>query len=151
MGGVTISNGPCWSPDGGTFYFTDSAAKIVSAFDYDLETGTLSNRRVFADTSTYPGVPDGATVDAEGFYWMAICGAGMILRLGPDGAVVREIPIPTALTVSSVMFGGADLDRLFVTSIGESSLGLDTGSEGGGLFVIDGLGVRGLPEPRFAG
>ena len=91
------------------------------------------------------GLPDGATVDAEGGYWLAAVRGGRIYRFAPDGKLdlTIDMPIPTP---TKPMFGGPNLDRLFVTSIG-------TGGEplAGGLFAIDGLGFRGLAEPRFAG
>ena len=74
---VGVSNGPCWSPDGRTFYFSDSMAQIIWAFDFDDSTGALHNKRVFNDTRDH-GYPDGATVDAEGFVWM--CALGRCLR-----------------------------------------------------------------------
>lgn len=148
----TITNGPCWSPDGGTFYLSDSLPKAIYAYDYDVATGTVSNRRKFADTTAYGGIPDGATVDADGRIWVAVCGGGKIVAYLPDGSVDRVIDVPTPF-VSSVMFGGADLDELYFTSIDGSVLGmgLPQDADGGGLFVIKGMGVRGLPERRFAG
>ncbi len=70
QGEVGVSNGPCWSPDNRTFYFTDSMAQIIWAYDFDLDAGTLSNRRVLNDTKDF-GYPDGATVDRDGFIWSA--------------------------------------------------------------------------------
>ncbi|MES2262704.1 MAG: SMP-30/gluconolactonase/LRE family protein [Pseudomonadota bacterium] len=148
----TITNGPCWSPDGGTFYFSDSLPKIIYAYDYDVATGAVFNRRKFADTSVYGGIPDGATVDADGRIWVTVCGGGKIVAYLPDGGVDRVIDVPTPF-VTSVMFGGVNLDELYFTSIDASVLGmgLPQDADGGGLFVIKGLGVRGLPERRFAG
>jgi sugar lactone lactonase YvrE len=147
-----ITNGPCWSPDDRTFYFADSLAKTIYAYDYDLQTGELSNRRQFADTSEYPGIPDGATVDTDGNLWVAMCGAGVVVCYASDGRVLKTIEMPVAW-VTSVAFGGAGLDRLFVTSIDGAQLGIECSDadEGGSLYVVDGLGCRGLPEPRFAG
>lgn len=145
--GFTIANGPCWSPGGATFYCADSIAKRIYAYDYDGTTGTTANRRVFAETEALGGIPDGATVDADGNVWMAMCGAGKIVCFAPAGTVVRSIDMPTAW-VSSVMFGGTRLDRLYVTSLDSSVVGIP-GDEGCGyLYVIDGLGATGLPEPR---
>lgn len=148
--GITIANGPCWSPDGNTFYHADSVPKTIYAYDYDLDSGTVSNKRVFASTAQLGGIPDGATVDAEGFLWTAICEGGIVARFSPDGVLDRTVALPTTM-VSSVMFGGPDLDRLFVTSIDPRTFGGEAEDGGGALYVIDGLGIRGLPEPRFAG
>jgi L-arabinonolactonase len=152
--GFSITNGPCWSPDGATFYWADSVPKNIYAYDYDMAAGTVANRRVFANTEALSGIPDGATVDTEGRVWSAICGGGLIACFAPSGALLRKVEMPTKF-VSSVMFGGANLDRLFVTSINIASLPFETGGTadelGGELFVVDGLGARGLPETRYKG
>jgi sugar lactone lactonase YvrE len=148
--GIHFSNSPCWSPDGQTFYFSDSWLKTTYAYDYDIETGATSNRRSFVNTSELGGLPDGATVDARGFYWVAVYGAGKIAAYRPDGTLARTVDMPVKL-VSSVMFGGSELDRLFVTTIEHGALGEPAEEGAGDLFVIDGLGARGRPEHRFAG
>lgn len=147
---ITFSNGPCWSPDGGTFYFADSWRRTVFTYDYDLAAGTVSNRRAFADTAPLGGLPDGATVDAQGLYWTAVYQAGKIAAFRPDGSLEHTINMPVKL-VSSVMFGGPELDRLFVTTIAHGAMGEPVESGAGALYVIDDLGARGLPEYRYAG
>ena len=147
-GPIHIPNGPCWSPDGGTFYFSDSGLRTVFAYDYDLAAGAVANRRVFADTSALGGIPDGATIDSQGRYWVAICLAGKIACYRPDGAIERIIEVPVKMP-GSVMFGGPDLDRLYVTSLNAGALGQPASEDDGGLFVIDGLGATGRPEQRF--
>ena len=149
-GPIHIPNGPCWSPDGATFYFADSVKRTVFAYDYDLDTGAATNRRVFADTSALGGIPDGATVDAEGRYWVAVCLGGKIACYLPDGTLERTIDMPVRMP-GSVMFGGPDLDRLYVTSLDAGNLGQTGSPDDGGLFVIEGLGATGRPEARFAG
>ena len=149
-GPIHIPNGPCWSPDGGTFYFADSIKRTVFAYDYDLESGQVASRRAFADTSALGGIPDGATVDAEGRFWVAVCLSGKIACYLPDGTLERTIDMPVRMP-GSVMFGGPDLDRLYVTSLNAGALGQPASEGDGALFVIDGLGARGLPEPRFQG
>jgi L-arabinonolactonase len=114
-------------------------------------TGDIANRRLFASTAEVEGSPDGAAVDAEGFLWNARVAAGQIARYDPDGRVERTIRMPV-LNTASVMFGGPDLDILFVTSM--ARLLPDRSApepEAGSLFAIRGLGIKGLPEPRFAG
>lgn len=150
--GFVITNGPCWSPDGSTLYFADSLAKTILAYDYDLANGSVANRRVFADVSAFGGMPDGATVDSAGRLWSAICGGGKVVCFRPDGQVEQVIELPVPL-VGSVMFGGPQLDRLYVTTLngGELGLGFPPDELGGALFVIDGLGAQGLPEHRYAG
>ncbi|TNE39306.1 MAG: SMP-30/gluconolactonase/LRE family protein [Sphingomonadales bacterium] len=153
---IIISNGPCWSPDNRTFYFSDSRRFSIYAYDYDIETGQAANRRLFATTQDLGGIPDGATVDADGLMWMAICEGGKVVAFRPDGKIERIIDMPGITLTASVMFGGPDLDLLYVTSIDPvalKALGMDKPPEelGGRTFVIEGLGARGLPEPRFAG
>lgn len=151
--GFAISNGPCWSPDGSTFYFSDSFSGEIWAFDYDLDTGTVANRRTFTKAAITPGMAtDGATVDAEGCLWNAQVFAGRLVRYAPDGSLDRIIEMPVR-KVTSVMFGGPDLDILYVTSMTKPPAPHlpGDGALRGSLFAIHGLGVKGLPEPRFAG
>lgn len=149
--GIIVSNGPCWSPDGSTFYFADSWSGEVWAYDYDLPTGTVSHRRTFARLDTPGGGAfDGGTVDSEGFVWHAQVFDGRLVRHTPAGDVDRVIDMPVR-KVTSVMFGGADLDILFVTSMAKPPLPQFPGDgiARGSVFAIRGLGVTGLPEARF--
>ena len=151
--GIICSNGPCWSPDGRTMYFADSFSGAISAYDYDVGTGAAANRRTFASVPRdRGGAPDGATVDEAGGVWSATVFDGRIRRYAPDGTVDRVVEMPVR-KITSVAFGGADLDRLFVTSMAEPPLPKypGDGPMRGATFVVDGLGVRGRPEPRFAG
>ncbi|MFM9978507.1 MAG: SMP-30/gluconolactonase/LRE family protein [Sphingomonadaceae bacterium] len=150
--GIICSNGPCWSPDGKTFYFQDSYAGEIRAYDYHAITGNVANRRSFAKLVTETGAADGSTVDAEGCVWNAQIFDGMLVRYRPDGQVDRMIKMPVK-KVTSVMFGGPGLDILYVTSMG-AQLHPHFPADGrlrGSLFAIYGLGVTGLPERRFAG
>lgn len=148
LDGVGCLNGPCFSPDGRTLYLAGRGdLTTIEAFDYDPATGALCNGRVIIE-----GVaPDGATVDADGFLWSTQFGAGEVLRLTPRGEVVDRILLPGQLT-ASVMFGGPDLDLLFVTTMGRPFWGVEpTEPDAGAVFVIEGSGFHGLPEHRFAG
>ena len=147
---IAISNGPCWSPDNRTFYFSDSLPYSIYAYDYDIETGAVANRRLFADTRELGGIPDGATVDRDGLMWMAICDGAKVVAFHASGKIERVIDMPVKLP-ASVMFGGPDLDQLYVTSIDPALLGRPTDDGGGETWVIEGLGARGIPEPRYAG
>lgn len=149
--GIVCSNGPCWSPDGRVFYFADTWSGEIWAYDYDLETGEVSNRRTFARVDTGGGgAADGATVDAEGCVWSALVYDGKLVRYTPDGQVDRIIAMPVK-KVTSVMFGGPNLDILFVTSMAKPPLSRFPGDGvlRGSLFAIHDLGIRGVPEPRF--
>jgi L-arabinonolactonase len=150
---IIVSNGPCWSPDGSILYFADSWSGEIWAYDYDLATGNVANRRVFTrlDTST-GGAADGSTVDAEGCLWNAQVYDGKLIRYSPDGKVERVIEMPVK-KVTSVMFGGPKLDVLYVTSMAKPPLPRFPGDGvlRGSLFAIYDLGIKGVPEPRFAG
>jgi len=148
---LICSNGPCWSPDDSTFYFSDTWSGEIWAYDYDITAGTVGSRRTFGTTATSSvGGFDGSTVDAEGGVWNALVYDGKIVRFNPDGTVERLIDMPVK-KVTSVMFGGSNLDTLYVTSMAKPPLpGLPSDPvAAGSLFAITGLGVTGVPEPRF--
>ena len=149
-GNIIVSNGPCWSPDGTTFYFTDSWSGEISAYDYDQATGSISNKRTFARMTEAGGAFDGATVDAEGGVWSAHVYVGKVARYLPDGTVDRVIEMPVK-KVTSCMFGGPKLDILYVTSMAKPPLPRFPGDgvQRGALFAIHDLGLVGVPEPRF--
>jgi L-arabinonolactonase len=148
--GIMVSNGPCFSPDGATLYFSDSPRRKIFAYPYDTATGTVGERRTLVDTEPLDTAPDGGTVDSQGFVWSALVRSGQVGRFALDGTLDQIIEIP-ARHPSSVMFGGADLDTLYVTSISEPLSDDDPGAQAGALFAVHGLGIKGLPEPRFAG
>jgi sugar lactone lactonase YvrE len=131
-------------------YLSDSHPTVQSiwAFDYDTDSGTPSNRRLFVDMNAYPGRPDGAAVDADGCYW--ICGndAGLIHRFTPAGKLDRSLAVPVKKP-AMCSFGGAGLDTLFVTSIRPGGdVDLSDQPLAGSVFALR-PGVRGLPEPAF--
>jgi sugar lactone lactonase YvrE len=150
LDGFITPNGMAFSPDGGTLYLSDSHPSVQSvwAFDYDINTGTPSNRRLFIDMNPLPGRPDGAAVDENGCYW--ICGndAGLIHRFTPEGKLDRSLPVPVKKPAMCA-FGGAGMDTLFVTSIRPEGVDLSDQPLAGGVFALH-PGVRGLPEPAFA-
>ena len=152
---IIVSNGPCWSPDDKTFYFSDSWSMEISAYDWDATTGTPSRKRTFIaydKNRRENGVPDGATVDSEGYLWSAAVFSGELRRFAPDGQLDRTVVLPIK-NVTSLMFGGPILDIIYCTSIGQIHLpGLpNDGPLGGSLLGVYGLGIKGVPEPRFAG
>ena len=149
-GDIHLGNGPCWSPDDKVLYHADSLRHTIYAYDYDIESGAAGNRRAFFDSSAYGPIPDGATVDSDGNLWTAICEGGVVLCLSPAGAVIREVTFPTNIP-ASCMFMGPDLDRLFVPTIDPSFMGRPSAPDDGMNFLIEGLGVTGLPEPRYGG
>jgi sugar lactone lactonase YvrE len=146
--GLDISNGIDWSLDGRTMYFIDSTAHSFDAYDYDLDNGTLSNRRVIASIDPSLGDPDGLTLDAEGMIWLAVWGGSCVRRYAPDGELLEELRAP-AVQTTSCHFGGDDFGTLYVTSARRD---LDPpGLHDGDLFGFEGLGVRGRPAFRFGG
>lgn len=126
--GITVSNGLAFSPNGRTMFWSDTKAHTIFAFDFDAQDGSLSRRRVFAqfplkqpgqDLSTYGGRPDGAAMDAEGCYWVAMFEGGRVLRLSPAGELLAELHLPVRCPTMPC-FGGADLRTLFITTAREN-------------------------------
>ena len=138
-----ISNGMGFTPDRTGLYYTDSMNHAIDLFDYDHDTGAISNRRVFVETTEGEGLPDGMTVDAEGYVWSARAGGSALYRYTPKGVEERVVRFPAKL-VSSVAFGGADLTDIYVTTIGGDNRPQD-GPGAGALFRLN-LGIEGVPE-----
>jgi L-arabinonolactonase len=146
--GVRNSNSIAFSPDGRRMYFADTPTKVIRCYDYDLDSGDLSGERTFATVEGL-GFPDGSTVDADGCLWNAEWGGGRVVRYTPDGRVDRAVALPCS-QVSCCAFGGARLDRLYVTTarIGLDAAALAREPHAGALFVID-AGVTGLADTPF--
>lgn len=140
---IGCSNGMGFTLDLQSMYYTDSRAKKIYLFDYDRATGELSNQRVFADSGDEDGVPDGMTVDAEGYVWSAGWDRGCLTRYAPDGTEERRVPFP-ARKVSCVTFGGDDYTDMYVTTAGGHIK--ETDGEGAGALYRVNLGIKGLPE-----
>lgn len=151
MQGLGIPNGLAWSPDSSTMYFTDSVCSKIWQWDFDASSGVIDNQRVFADLDFIRGIGDGATVDAEGCYWITVPSKGKVLRFDPHGQLMRTMDLPTD-TPTCCEFGGRDLDVLYVTTatLRRSESELIGQSHAGGLWAID-AGVKGLPARAFAG
>jgi sugar lactone lactonase YvrE len=147
---IGVSNGPCWSPDGKTFYFSDSRNQVIYAYDFDSENGAIRNRRVLNDTKNH-GYPDGATVDAEGFIWSARWDGSCVLRISPTGKIDRVVAMP-ALRPTCVCFGGESMDEIFVTSSRAhlSPQQMAEHPQQGGVFSFK-PSVRGPLKHRFNG
>lgn len=126
-GGVAVSNGLAFSPDGRTLYWSDTAAHRIQALDFDGSDGSVSHRRVLTEfplrqagdaAVPYAGRPDGAAIDAEGAYWVAMYEGEQLLRLAPDGALLQAVPMPVRCPTMPC-FGGTDLRTLYVTTARE--------------------------------
>ncbi|MFI7544840.1 SMP-30/gluconolactonase/LRE family protein [Actinoplanes sp. NPDC049599] len=136
--GLTIGNGPAFTPDGRTMFLSDTPLGHVDVFDVDPATGELGGRRPFLRFDAAEGAPDGLTVDADGFLWVALFGGGAVRRYRPDGQLDRIVPVP-ARQPTSVCLAGS---RLVVTS-GRGGLG-EPGADDGAVLVAD-AGAEGLP------
>jgi sugar lactone lactonase YvrE len=144
---VTLSNGLDWSPDGALFYFIDSMAGGIDVFDVD-PAGALSNRRRLVDTPVDDGIPDGLTVDSEGYIWVALYLGGCVNRYAPDGTLDAVVTMPIR-TPTCPVFGGPNLTDLYITS--SAMVMADPSDEpgAGGLFRCS-VGVHGRPATRLA-
>jgi len=146
--GTHQSNSHCFAPDGRTLYAADSFLRNLYAYDYDLDTGQVANKRVFANTGDLGGVPDGSTVDADGLVWVTVFQAGKVVAYRPDGRIERTVDMPVQL-VASAAWGGPDRDRLYVMTIDPCQFGWPEEEGSGHVYVVDGLGSKGFAEPRF--
>ncbi|HBK46472.1 MAG TPA: regucalcin [Xanthomonadaceae bacterium] len=150
LGGVSIPNSICFSPDGRTLYYCDSVTPRILCCDYDPDAARTGTPREFAALDQAGAEPDGSIIDAEGHLWNAQWRAWRVVRYRPDGSVERSVGMPVKHPTCSA-FGGAALDRLYVISSR-----LDHGEDelqrtplAGGLFQYE-TGLRGLPESRVA-
>jgi len=152
--GIHLANGLGFSPDCRKLYFTDSAERRIYFYDYNVDSGEIRNRRVLVQVPAEEGLPDGLTVDTEGFIWSAHWYGGCVVRYDPDGTVERRVAVPAKQT-SSLIFGGPDLTDIFITSAARSEVlpimppGYDpqSGYAGGKLYHVN-LGITGKPEFR---
>lgn len=136
--GIRTANGIAWSPDNRILYFADSDPRVIYAYDFDVEQGIVSNRRVFVDSADQPGVPDGITVDAEGSVWCAFWNGWRVVRYSPAGVVLQVVDVPAA-RVTAPAFGGEKLNHLYITSAIDGDSVAETGDHAtaGRLFVIE--------------
>ncbi|ORY26984.1 hypothetical protein BCR39DRAFT_469840 [Naematelia encephala] len=151
---ITCSNGMGWTEDLKTMYFTDSFRKEIANFDYDVVTGVMSNRRIFNNIDEDDmGWPDGMCMDNEYGIWSARWGAGKVIRFAPDGQMDIVIEFPKALNMTCCIFGGKDMDELYVTSASAATSGdsVKDFPDSGHVFLVKGLGFRGPERTRFKG
>ncbi|XP_007501097.1 regucalcin-like [Monodelphis domestica] len=148
-----ISNGLDWSLDHQIFYLIDSLTYAVHAFDYDLQSGKMGNRRLLYKLEEEERMPDGMCIDIEGKLWVACIDAGRIIRLDPEtGKRLQTLKMPTP-RITSCCFGGKDYSELYVTSAsdGLSQEELSREPYAGDIFKVTGLGVKGIPQYSFTG
>ena len=144
VSGVTNSNGICWNASRTEMFYIDTPTLKVVAYEYQDQTGKLGGSRVavnFKDLKL-EGSPDGMTIDKKGMLWVALCHGGAVVQVNPDsGELLQKVELPCVETTACA-FGGENLDRLFVTTGIHKTL---TEKDAGKIFVIDGLGVSGVP------
>ncbi|XP_027715283.1 regucalcin-like isoform X3 [Vombatus ursinus] len=148
-----ISNGLDWSLDHQIFYHIDSLTYAVHAFDYDLPSGKIDNRRLIYKLEEEESMPDGMCIDIQGKLWVACIDAGRIIRLDPEtGKRLQTVKMPTP-RITSCCFGGKDYSELYVTSAsdGLSQEELTREPHAGEIFKVTGLDVKGIPQYSFAG
>jgi sugar lactone lactonase YvrE len=146
---VRISNGLAWSPDCKTLYYIDTPTREVKAFDYDIETGQIANPRVIIHFEDTFGWPDGMTTDSSGNLWIAMWGGARITQWKPKGMLLEQFGIP-ALNPTSCVFGGPDMNELFITTarVGMDTAGLKKYPQAGGVFRME-TNVTGMPTFEF--
>ncbi|KAL0106317.1 hypothetical protein PUN28_016204 [Cardiocondyla obscurior] len=150
---VSISNGLAWNIEDDTFYYIDSPTRKVVAYDYNPNTGEISNKRIVfdLDDTDLTGLPDGMTIDTQGNLWIALFGGHHVIQVNPKTKkVIRKIKIP-AENVTSVTFGGPLLDILYVTTSGFNLTAkqLQETPDAGAVFAVKGLEVRGILSNSF--
>ncbi|MFI7859589.1 SMP-30/gluconolactonase/LRE family protein [Pseudomonas promysalinigenes] len=147
--GMIVPNGLAFSPDGTRMYLSDSHPNVqkIWTFDYDIDSATPHNQRLFVDMRAFPGRPDGAAIDTDGCYWICANDAGQIHRFTPDGRLDRSLTVPVKKPAMCA-FGGADLSTLFVTSIRPAGGDLSDQPLAGGVFALR-PGVQGMEEPAW--
>ena len=148
--GVTNSNGICWNAKADRMYYIDTPTKEIWAFPFNNQLSELGEKQVVLNTEDagLDGSPDGMTIDSEGMLWVAMCHGGLVVRINPETqAVVQQISFPCVETTACA-FGGASLDRLFVTTGIHKSLEEENA---GHVFVVDGIGVRGVEAFAYSG
>lgn len=148
---VTISNGLGWSRDGSSMYYVDSMDYRIDVFDFELESGAISERRPFAVIERGAGIPDGIALDHEGGVWVALWGGAAVRRYGPDGELERVLPVP-ADHVTACCFGGEDGRSLYVTTATHELTAAQRRDQplAGSVFVTE-VEVGGPPAQPFAG
>ncbi|XP_059045628.1 regucalcin-like [Achroia grisella] len=148
--GIRISNGLAWDLKEKAMYYIDTMELNIRRYDYDVETGDISNLKYIFDfkENNIEGYPDGATIDTDGNLWVAVFEGSCVIKIDPrTGKLLQKVPIPV-LQVTSVAFGGPNRDILFVTT-GNITIDREQDPPSGATFMVIGLGVKGYPMEKF--
>lgn len=150
--GLTISNGLAWNEKINKFYFIDTLAHQIAAFDYEPETGNIQNRKIIKKINKKEGLPDGMTIDEEGCLWVALYNGGRVIRINPEnGETVFQVHLPVPKPTSCT-FGGTGLNEMFITTCRENMTEEEIAEYpySGSLFKVK-LPFKGKASKRFAG
>ncbi|KAJ2950863.1 hypothetical protein O0L34_g5222 [Tuta absoluta] len=145
---IGISNGLAWDVSRKAMYYTDSLEENIRRYDYNVETGEITNMKHIFDMKPIGGLPDGSTIDTDGNLWVACFNGSCVIKIDPStGKLLQKVPIP-AKQVTSVSFGGAKMDVLFVTT---ACMNIGGAQEPpcGATFMVSGLGAKGHPNANF--
>ena len=148
---VSISNGLCWSLDQRFFYYIDTPTMEVVCYDYDNQTGEITNKTTVITIPAKEGYPDGMTIDSEGMLWIAHWEGWQVARWDPStGNKIDSIHLPVSL-VTSICFGGENMDDMFITSarVGLTDEQLAEEPLAGSSFIISKTGFKGFTFPAF--
>ena len=149
--GFSIPNSLAWSPDNKTMYFADTFTGTIFTYAFDIDGGTIADRRVFAQIAQGAGAPDGSTVDEQGCLWNAVYGGWRLHRYAPNGRIDRVVELPISQPTSCA-FGGPNLDILYVTTATNRLDPQEMSRQPlAGMLLAIHVGTKGLPEPYFAG
>jgi sugar lactone lactonase YvrE len=150
LDGITISNGIVWTSDHKRMYYIDSGTNALDVFDYDIESGAISNRKPVVENK-WNGVFDGMTIDKDDNLYIALWGGGAVLKIEPtSGSLIEKITVPGASKVTSCAFGGDELNDLYITSAAEN---IDPEKEphAGSLFRLHLDTAKGVRADQFLG
>ncbi len=147
---VRFSNGLTWSPNNKFFYYVDSAKYCIYKYDFDLDKGTISNRSILLQLDNASDIPDGLTIDRDGFLWLALYSGGKLIRIHPNGEIDKTIMLPVERPTSCA-FGGDNEETLFVTSCSRDLHEVDTlNLPAGHIFALQ-VKIGGIPDSLFNG
>ncbi|KAJ5948959.1 hypothetical protein N7454_002266 [Penicillium verhagenii] len=148
--GIICGNGVKWSPDNRTMYLNDSVGKKITALDFDLETGSISNQRTLVDFQGTGGEPDGMVVDVDGNLWVAVYGTSHIMVFTPHGKLLKQIALP-AMYPTCPTWAGKNQDILYITTGKDRTDNPDPNDEGGHMYMVRIGKGRGHVKYEFGG